>query len=150
MAKTTTTLAGAISASDWLVGVANKAALNPGDNIVVGTETMRALYVDRAAGTPVVVFRGSRGTNGQAAAGGAALNYGPPTDWGPGIGVAMVPMEFEAEAAAEISAEDAEKLQERIEKLAEKKAAEKKAADEKAANAAKGTEAKAATAPAHK
>jgi hypothetical protein len=135
MAKTSTTLAGPIGPSDWLVGIANKAALNAGDNIVVGTETMKALVVG-PAGAPAVVYRGARGTNGQAAAGGATLTYGPPTDWGAGVGVASIPLEFEEEAAREIAEEDAEKQHDRVAKLAEKKAAEKKAADEKAAKAA--------------
>jgi hypothetical protein len=135
MAKTVTTLAGPIGPSDWLIGITNKAALNAGDNIVVGTETMRALVVG-APGAAAVVYRGARGTNGQAAAGAATLTYGPPTDWGASVGVTSLPMEFEEEAAREIDGEEAEKRQERIEKLAEKKAAEKKAADEKLAKAA--------------
>ena len=88
MAKTSTTVSGPITSSDWLVSLANKAALRPGDNIVVGTETMRVLAVDPATGVPSMVFRGARGTNGQAAAAGATANYGPPTDWAPGVGVA--------------------------------------------------------------
>lgn len=99
MAKTSTTLAGAISQSDWLINVTNKAALRAGDSIVVGTESMRALVVDPSAGVPTVVFRGSRGTNGQAAAGGATLTYGPPSDWGVGVGVTIVADLTETEAA---------------------------------------------------
>jgi hypothetical protein len=137
MAKTSTTLAGAIGPSDVLVNTANNAALRPGDNIVVGTETMKALVVDTAIGA--LVYRGARGTAGQAAAGGATLTYGPPADWGPGIGVTSLPMEFEPEAAREVAAEDAEKLAERVEKKRKElvaKAAEKAAADAKAAEAA--------------
>lgn len=141
MAKTTTTLAGAIGPSDTQISTANNAAMRTGDNIVVGTETMRALVVDPAIGA--TVFRGSRGTAGQAASAGATLNYGPPTDWGAGVGVTMLPMEFEKEAAADVAAEDAEKLAERVEKKRkelEKKAAEEaekqqKAADKAAADA---------------
>lgn len=131
MAKTTTTLAAAIGPSDWIVNTANNAAMRPGDNIVVGTETMRALVVDPNAGA--IVFRGSRGTAGQAAAGGATVNYGPPTDWGVGAGVTMFAAEFEAEAKGEVAAEDDEKLNERIEKKRVELA--KKAADEAAARA---------------
>jgi hypothetical protein len=127
MAKTSTTLAGAIGPSDWLIGVANKAALNPGDNIVVGTETMKTLIVG-AAGAPAVVYRGARGTNGQAAAGGAVLSYGPPTDWGVSVGVSSVLPEG---VAAELAAEDAKELEERIEKAEKKVAAASKSADTK-------------------
>jgi len=145
MAKTSTTLAAAIGPSDWVVNTANNAALRPGDNIVVGTETMRALVVDVNAGA--IVYRGARGTNGQAAAGGATLTYGPPTDWGASVGVASFPQDFETEAAGEIAAEDAEKLAERVEKKRvelQKKAAEKAAADAKAAEAAEKAAEKAA------
>jgi hypothetical protein len=149
MAQTTTTLAGAIGPGDSLITIADKAvAMRPGDNITVGTESMKAIVVDAGSGKPVVVYRGARGTNGQPAAGGATLKYGQPSDFGAGVGVAMAPLEFEAEAAVDIAVEDAEKHDERVKKLAEKKAAEKKAADEKAAkaaaDAAKAAEAKAA------
>lgn len=134
MAKTSTTLSGAIAAGDSLVNVASKAAMRAGDNIVIGTETMKVLVADPV--NPAVVYRGHRGTNGQAAAAGATVNYGPPSDWGPGVGVAMVPQAFEAEAKAEVAAEDAKELADRVEKKRlelEKKATEKAAADAKAA-----------------
>jgi hypothetical protein len=151
MAKTTTTLAGAVGASDLAVGFA--AADNPkiraGDNIVVGTESMKALIVDPALGA-TVVYRGNRGTalgTGVAYNAGAAASFGPPSDWGPLVGVAMVPLEFEAEAKDEVAAEDAEKLAERVEKKRkelEAKAVAKAAADAKAAEAAEKAAEKAA------
>jgi hypothetical protein len=143
MAKTTTALAGAIAPGDWLINLVNPAALRAGDNIVVGTETMRALVVTPSL--PVVVYRGARGTNGQAAANAAVATYGPPPDWGVSVGVTRMGLtEFEAEAEAEIAAEEAEKRHERVEKLAEKKAAEKKAVDDKAAAERKAADDKAA------
>jgi hypothetical protein len=86
MATTATTLSGAITASDWLITLASAAALKPGDNIVCQNESMKALVV--APGLPVIVYRGSRGTNGVTHAGGTAVTYGSPTDYGAGTGVA--------------------------------------------------------------
>lgn len=137
MAKTTTTLAAAIGPSDWIVNTANNAAMRPGDNIVVGTETMRALVVDPNAGA--IVYRGARGTAGQAAAGGATVNYGPPTDWSVGVGVTRTAEPFEAEARGEVAAEDDEKLADRIETKRvdlQKKAAEEATVRAKAAEKA--------------
>jgi hypothetical protein len=91
MATTSTTLAGAVGASDWYVTLASSTNLKPGDNIVLEQETLRALVV--TPGLPTVVFRGARGTNGKTHAGGVAATYGGPADFGPGIGVASVPME---------------------------------------------------------
>lgn len=134
MAKTATTLAGAIGTSDWIVNTANNAAMRPGDNIVVGTapnqESMKALVVDPNVGA--IVYRGNRGTAALAAAAGATVSYGPPTDWGAGVGltagVTRTAEPFEAEARSEVAAEDEEKQGERVEK--KRKDLEKKSADE--------------------
>jgi hypothetical protein len=144
MATTATTLAGAVSASEWLIQLASKTGLRAGDNIVLTAtaETMRALVVDPAAGTPIIVYRGARGTAGRAAAGGAAVTYGAPTDYGAGVGITSLQVEG---VAAELLAEDVAEREKRAEKLvaahvaeAEKAAAAvaaaaKKAADEKKA-----------------
>jgi hypothetical protein len=104
MATTSTTLSGTVTASDWLIAVANMANLKPGDNIVCQSETMRALVV--TPGLPAIVFRGARGTNGATHASGVAVTYGQPTDFGPGVGVASVPLETDlAEAPAEAPVE---------------------------------------------
>ena len=140
MAKTTTTLAGAIGASDPLVNSANNAALRPGDNIVVGTapnqESMRALVVDPAVGA--IVYRGNRGTAGLAQAAGVPLVYGPPSDWSAGVGltagVTRTLEPFELEARSEVAAEDEEKLTDRVE--SKRKTLEKKSADDAKAVAA--------------
>jgi nucleoid-associated protein YgaU len=143
MAKTTTTLAGGITSSDWLVNVANKTALRAGDNIVVGTETMKVLVADPA--TPAIVYRGHRGTNGQAAATGAAANYGPPSDWGAGVGVLMTGVEpFLAEIEAERAAEDVKEAEARAEKAAKEAAKEAEKAAAAAEKAAKEAEKEAA------
>ena len=148
MAKTTTTLSGAITGSDWLVNVVNKAALRPGDNIVIGTETMRALVTDTV--TPAIVYRGARGTAGQAAADGATVNYGPPSDWSVGVGVTRLSAgaePFLAQVKAERDEEDVTEAEERAQKAAEADAKESEERAKKAAAAEKAAE-KAAEAPA--
>lgn len=89
MATTSTTMSGAITASDWIVTLASATNLRPGDNIVCQNESMKALVVPLGGG-PVIVFRGSRGTAGATHAGGAAVTYGAPSDYGVGVGVLSV------------------------------------------------------------
>jgi hypothetical protein len=167
MAKTTTTLAATVGPNDWAVGFgaagADNGKIRPGDNIVVGNESMKALVVDPLLGA-TVVYRGIRGTalgTGAAYVAGQAASFGQPSDYGAtvgggGAGVTMVEQPFQAEAADEIAAEDAEKLGERVEKKRKElvaKAAEKAAADAKAAEAAEKAAEKAdknERAPAHK
>jgi hypothetical protein len=150
MAKTTSVLAATVGPSDLAVGFGaagvDNNKIRAGDNITVGNESMKALAVDPLLGA-TIVYRGTRGTalgTGAAYAAGQVASFGQPSDFaatvGPGgPGVAMAPLEFQEEAAAEIKDEDAEKLAERVEKKRKElvaKAAEKAAADAKAAEAA--------------
>lgn len=85
MAKTVTTIVGALGPSDTFVTFASQGALKAGDSIVCENESMRALVVGTGA---AIVYRGARGTAGAAHAGGTAASYGQPTDYGAGTGVA--------------------------------------------------------------
>lgn len=146
--STTTTLSGAIGTGDVILNTAANASILPGYNLAVANESMKVLISDPVIG--LVVYRGNRGTSALAANAGATVTYGAPSAWaasvGPGgPGVQSAPQEFEAEAAAEIGAEDAEKLAERVEK---KRVELKKKADEEAAARAKAAEKAAADAKA--
>ena len=120
MATTATTLAGAVSPSDWIVTLASAAALKPGDNIVCQSETMRALVVTPGGG-PAIVYRGARGTNGVTHAGGTAVTYGGPSDYGPGVGVTSINLLAAETALAE---QQAEKRAKDLEEIAAKLAKE--------------------------
>jgi hypothetical protein len=143
MATTTTTTTAALTPSDWLVFLTNKAALRVGDTLTVtdgAKEAMRVLVVDPAAGTPVIVYRGSEGTNGGTWPAAANVTYGQPTDFNPGSGATRAGLEpFLSQVRAEREAEQLEADEKEAEARAKKagEAAAKAAeAAEKAAEAA--------------
>jgi hypothetical protein len=81
MALSRTTLASAVAATDTEVTLTSITGLQVSQNIAVDAEVMRVLTVGSAATIPVGVLRGIRGTGVAAHVSGAAVNYGPTSDF---------------------------------------------------------------------